>query len=357
MKIVPLFILLVSTIAHAAEVKRITPADFTGAKQPQAAVTEDGATYVAFGKESSIYVTRADAGDESPTEPVKVAELNKLALGMRRGPRIAVAGSDVVLTAISHGDGNLHSWRSVDSGKTWSRATMVNSVTNAAREGLHALAGDGKSKLFSVWLDLRNGKTELWSSVSNDGGERWEENRRVYKSPSGSICECCHPSVVINENGEIVVMWRNSVNGERDMYQCVSSDGGKSFSAAKKIGSGTWKLNGCPMDGGSVAANGEKVAYGWRRESRLFVTGNDRLSKETVFNETGTQPVVVVNGDGFSYLWQDGGHLYIKRTGSGPAEVLAKNAGYAASAWKAGKAVVVWEGADGIYMTDGGRAR
>lgn len=166
------------------------------------------------------------------------------------------------------------------------------------------------------------------------------------------ICECCHPSAMFKENGEIVVMWRNAVQGERDMYQCVSMDGGKSFSEAKKIGKGTWKLNACPMDGGSLAAIGEKVAYGWRREGWLFLTGSDGIASETILSETGTQPVVAVNGGGFSYLWQDGGNLYIKRTESSPAEVLAEKAGYAASAWQAGRLVVVWEGADGIYISE-----
>ena len=345
---------MMSLLVVRAELKPVTPAEFKGAKQPQITISEKGAVSVVFGKENGIYVCAAEDTGGKFNSPIKVGEVPKLALGMRRGPRVAVAGKFMTVTAISHAEGNLYSWFSKDEGKSWSAATTVNSVTNSAREGLHALAGDGKSKLFSVWLDLRNGKTELWSSVSNDGGVRWEKNRRVYKSPGGSICECCHPSAVIKENGEIVVMWRNSVNGERDMYQCVSTDGGKSFSEGKKIGTGTWKLNGCPMDGGSLGNSGEKVASAWRREARLFVTAGDRISNETILNETGTQPVVARNRDGFSYLWQDGGDLYIKTTESRPAEVLAQNAGYAASAWseKTRKSVIVWESSDGIYMTE-----
>ena len=344
---------MTSLLVASAELKPLTPAEFKGAKQPHITISQKGTLSVVFGKENGIYVCQSEDAGGKFRLPIKIGEVPKLALGMRRGPRVAVVGRFMTVTAISHAEGNLYSWVSTDEGKTWSRATTVNTVTNSAREGLHALAGDGKSKLFSAWLDLRNGKTELWSSVSNDGGERWEENCPVYKSPSGSICECCHPSAVFKENGEIVVMWRNTMNGERDMYQCESADGGKSFSEAKKIGSGTWRLNACPMDGGSVAASGEKVAYGWRREGRLFVTSSDRISTETVLNETGTQPVVVVNGEGFSYLWQEGGNLYIKEAESSPTELLAKNAGYAASAWseKARKSVIVWESGEGVYTT------
>ena len=70
--------------------------------------------------------------------------------------------------------------------------------------------------------------------------------------------------------------------------------------------------------------------------------------------ESGTHPVAVRNAMGFSYLWQDGGNLYWKSSGGSAAELFARNAGFAASAWspKDQKAFVVWEGADGIYISE-----
>src|SRR5687767_10969435 len=246
-----LLFLLISCAGNFGAEVRITGADFAGAKQPQIAISEEGKIYVTFGKEEKIYVTRSADGARFD-DPVQVGELSKLALGMRRGPRIAVIGRKVMVTAISHSAGNLYGWVSSNEGSSWGKPVIINSVTNSAREGLHALAGDGKSKLISVWLDLRNGKTELWSSFSSDGGEKWEENRQVYKSPDGTICECCHPSVAFGESGKIVVMWRNLLEGNRDMYRAESVDGGKTFGAVKKIGAGTWRLAACPMDGGSI---------------------------------------------------------------------------------------------------------
>ena len=57
----------------------------------------------------------------------------------------------------------------------------------------------------------------------------------------------------MDAQGRVAVMWRNWLNGSRDMFAALSSDGGKTFATAQKLGSGTWKLNGCPMDGGSIA--------------------------------------------------------------------------------------------------------
>ncbi len=46
------------------------------------------------------------------------------------------------------------------------------------------------------WLDLREKGTVLYASKSMDHGETWSKNILVYRSPDGSICECCHPSII-----------------------------------------------------------------------------------------------------------------------------------------------------------------
>lgn len=73
-----------------------------------------------------------------------------------------------MVTAISHASGDLYSWFSRDNGSSGPQARVINNATNSAREGLHALATDGNSKLIFAWLNLRNGNTEL--GVTGDGG-------------------------------------------------------------------------------------------------------------------------------------------------------------------------------------------
>ena len=88
-------------------------------------------------------------------------------------------------------------------------------MTDAAREGLHGFAAGPGNVLFAVWLDLRRdasseGGTKLYGTISRDGGQSWEKNVRVYASPDGTICQCCHPSVTIDAKGVLHVMWRNA---------------------------------------------------------------------------------------------------------------------------------------------------
>lgn len=353
MKALSLLLLLAFPLSASAlpEARRVTGPEFSEAKQPRIAISESGTIHITFGMGKAVFTTRSEDAGATFSEPIKVGELEKLALGMRRGPRIATAGQAVVITAISHADGELHSWRSVDRGRSWSNSVKINDAPKAAVEGLHDLASDGQMRVSAVWLDLRNGKTELWASASDDAGGTWDADTLVYRSPDGSICECCHPSVVFTPAGDIVVMWRNSLNGNRDMYHATSSDGGRIFSEAKKLGDEEWTLNACPMDGGNLAVNGEEIAYAWRRAGKLLFTTDP--GSEQVLAGSGTQPVVVRSPDEFIYAWQDQGNLFWRTSSMKERALLAPNAGFAASAWSNAqeKSFLVWEGQDGVFVT------
>ncbi|MDB6152553.1 MAG: glycosyl hydrolase, repeat-containing protein [Chthoniobacteraceae bacterium] len=322
----------------------IIPQELRGAIQPQVAMSPDGGVHVVFGKTTSIYYTGSKDGGATFSVPVRIADLPKLALGMRRGPRIAATESLLTVSAISHGNGNLYSWHSADHGTTWRAGqTILNDVPNSAREGLHAMAGNGTGLLATVWLDMRGTGMEIWSSVSHDGGAEWGPNRCVYKSPAGHVCECCHPNVAIDSQGRIAIMFRNWLDGSRDMYMVSSADGGLTFSSAQKLGAGTWKLDGCPMDGGALTFSAPgKIVSAWRREKTAFATGSNPDIEERLA-DSAAQPVVVAGDFGIAQIWQQDGGLMLRKGSATPVR-LAGGAIFAAAASVPGyKPMVVWE--------------
>jgi len=333
-------VVLLTTKIFAAPIE-ITPPELRGAVQPQVAVAPRGRIHVVFGKDNAIFHT-ASADGRGFSAPVKVGELDKLALRMRRGPRISATDKIIVVTAISHTEGNLHSWTSADGGATWKEGAKVNNADKSAREGLHSMAGDGKGFVFATWLDLRNTGTELWSAASRDGGATWGANTRVYQSPDGHIFECCQPSAAVDAQGHVAVMWRNWLGGSRDLYLTTSADGGKTFAAAQKLGTGTWKLNGCPMDGGAVAFNplGKPLAV-WRREKTVLVS--ETPATERRLSEAAAQPVVAY-GKGVAYLvWEQGSGLMLLRGSSAPVRFAEKAAAASIAATPDRGPIVVWE--------------
>jgi hypothetical protein len=331
--------LLAFTAIAGAKPVQAVPAEYTAAIQPQVALGDNGSIHLTFGQGGSVYYTRSKDG-VSFAQPVLVATLEKLALGMRRGPRVTVTKGLILITAISHADGNLHAWSSVD-GSKWRHQPQLNGTATSAREGLQALAGDGRGRVAAVWLDLRTGKTSLWGKFSQDGGAHWGEDQLVYASPEGPICQCCAPSVAFAPDGRIGIMWRNLLQGARDLYVTETTDG-KNFTPATKLGQGSWILNACPMDGGALAydADSHRLPV-WKRIRTVFTSEDS--SREQPIAEAAAQPVAAFIGIKPLIFWESKGALMI-RDGSASPRVYAAEAKSAAVSSKSDMAVIAFEG-------------
>lgn len=287
--------------------------------------------------DGEIFVARSDDGGASLKPAVKVATVPGLMLGMRRGPRIAAHGDTLTVTLVGS---ELVAYVSGDAGQSWLGPVTINDVATSAREGLHDLAVAPDGRLFVTWLDLRKGKTALWSAESTDGGRTWSKNAEVYRSPDKSICECCHPSALFDAEGNLAVMWRNSIEGSRDLWMATRAKGASAFGAAKKLGEGTWKLNACPMDGGKIVARGGgEFGAVWMRAGEVFASqaggGETKLGK-------GKQPVAVTQGKETAIFWQQEANLVsVGRPGEQPSLQAAEARFSSVVALPGGKGIVL----------------
>lgn len=140
-----------------------------------------------------------------------------------------------------------------------------------------------------------------------DQGKTWAKSELVYQSPDGSVCECCKPSIETDSEGNIVIMFRNNIDGSRDLHYTKSTDKGISFSVPQKLGSGTWKINGCPMDGGGLVSFGSNgVMSTWQREGIIY-TANSGQSEQML--GTGRAPSISGNPDNYSIVYIKGNEV------------------------------------------------
>jgi hypothetical protein len=319
-------------------------------RQPQSAVSSDGTVHVVYGAGDTVYYSRSTDGGATFSAPEKAFDCPNLYLGMRRGPRIATAKNSVVVTAIGGEagkgkDGDLMAWSRNDMGQ-WSGPFRVNDVDESAREGLHAMASSPSGVLWCSWLDLRTKGMKVYASRSTDGGKTWSPNVPVYQSPDGSVCECCHPSIVVGVDERPHVLFRNQLDGNRDMY-VISGNAQGDFTGAKLHGDANWALNRCPMDGGMLAVDSAgRVATAWRREEEVFVTTGGSEQKLG----PGKQPWMTFLGEKPLVLWveKNDGKLLSWR-GAGPSTVLADVARdpVVVSSGDGKKAFACWESVTG----------
>jgi hypothetical protein len=264
-------LLLISGILLSFSVtEEDTSLSIATAQQPQIAINSKGVIRIAFGRTDSIFCLTSLNNGQSFSTPAFVGKVPDMHLGMTRGPQIASSANLSMISSMDE-NGDIHSFILDDKTNIWKRASLVNDVRGSAPEGLMALAADESNNFYAVWLDTRKDKkNNIYFSSFSSRSRRWSSNTLVYSSPDEHVCECCKPSIAVH-GSKVAVMFRNWLNGSRDLYMSVSSDKGNRFDKAIKLGEGTWKLNGCPMDGGGLSFDDEgNIHTVWRREGSIY---------------------------------------------------------------------------------------
>jgi Cu/Ag efflux protein CusF len=299
--------------------------EFPAAAQPQLATATDGRVWLTYGSGKDIFVARSRDAGATFEAPVRVATLPALQLGMRRGPRLTAFGDHLVVTAMA---GDFFAFHSNDGGTTWSAPVRINDAPGATREGLHDLALAPDGRLFALWLDLRAGPMQLCAAESIDHGAIWSPNEVVYRAPAGPICTCCQPSARFNTRGDLCIMWRNDLDGARDMWSAVRPAGSTPFGPAAKLGQGTWPLKACPMDGGSLVPSGDAFTTLWQRDGAIFVARPGAPERRLAL---GKQPVAASTPTRTVAVWQQGSELWTTTLDRDAAPTLLAPAGRFAS--------------------------
>lgn len=314
-------------------------------KMPNMTTDKSNNVYIVYGTGDSIMYLSSTNEGKSFSSPSLIAVLPGLFASAMRGPQIAATDNGVIVTACTN-KGNIYSYKQQGLGK-WAKAMKVNDVDEAAKEALMGLSADGLN-VFTVWLAVKNSKGQsIYGAKSVDGGQTWRGNLLVYESPDSSVCECCKPSVAVKGN-DVYVMFRNWLNGKRDLYITRSSNVGKSFKQAQKLGTGSWKLNGCPMDGGGLAVNKNgEIQTVWRREGKIYadIPG----SAEIEIGEGRGCTLETINGKNV-YAWTENGEVVIINV-HGQKKVLGKGSQPVLKALNNEHIICVWENDKQIHAS------
>ncbi|HUQ67626.1 MAG TPA: sialidase family protein [Flavitalea sp.] len=330
------------TIANANE----SPTPLGGGQMP--AVTSDakGNLHLVYGLgDNLLYRYSSDKG-RTFSKPQLIATIKDLLDFATRGPQIAVTENGLSVLAPTK-VGNIWSFIKTGNGK-WIKTARINDVDSVNGEGFVALGSNGKSKLCAVWYDLRgNRRNKLYGSTSEDGGKTWSANSKVYSSPDTTICECCRTTLAMRGN-KVYVMFRNQLYGKRDLYVISSSDAGKTFGQPKKLGIGTWELNGCPMDGGDITITADgTVQTVWRRESKVFFCEPGK--PETAIGEGRSSTLESINGEP-AFAWITKGNV-ICLLPNGTSRNLGKGDSPVLKTINNKNLLCIWENEKQLYST------
>ena len=146
---------------------------------------------------------------------------------------------------------------------SWSDTITPHKDGVSAEHGFVSMLPVGNGNTLMSWLDGRNTKTEagygemtLRAGMFSARGEtlsEWELDARV--------CDCCQTSAAMSAAGPIIVYRDRSAEEIRDIYVTRYVNGDWTLPVA--IHDDQWEIAGCPVNGPSVAAQGNFVAVGW----------------------------------------------------------------------------------------------
>lgn len=181
---------------------------------------------------------------------------------------------------------NVNIARSKDGGKTWGKPIVPHLDNTQTEHGFVSLIPLADGRVGAVWLDGRNMKdkkdegdghtpssgsmTLRYAAIDADGklSDEAQLDERV--------CECCQTSAALTSEGAIAVYRDRSQTEVRDIYSVRQVNA--TWGAPRPVHSDNWEINGCPVNGPSVAADGRRVAVAW------FTEGGDQPRVKVAFS-------------------------------------------------------------------------
>ena len=248
------------------------------AAEPATAAAPDGSFYVAWvnhdAKQADVMLAHFNPEGAQQGAPVRVNRQQGVATAWRGDqPSIAVAADGAVyvlwtarVEANDKRGTEIYLSASNDRGQSFASEVKVNDDKGPTDHGMHSLAVAQDGRVYAVWLDERNvhepmpstkaeghhmeSNRDVYLSYSTDGGRTFSANRKV----ATEACPCCKTSLAIAADGTLYAGWRQVLPGSfRHIAVAASNDGGTTFSRPVIVSDDHWVLQGCPVSGPSLS--------------------------------------------------------------------------------------------------------
>ncbi|QIL19502.1 sialidase family protein [Thermomonas sp. HDW16] len=194
--------------------------------------------------------------------------------------------------------------RSRDGGMRWEQLTHVNDDGLDAEHGFAALWAAGTDRLGIAWLD---GRTQV-AAQGRDGKDEAQHgggatqlranafdmslNHGMDAVLDARACDCCQTDVAQTTKGPLLVYRDRSDDDIRDIAALRFENG--RWSASKPVHADGWKIEGCPVNGPAVTAQGNDAVVAWYSEA-----GGEaavRLARSADAGDTFAAPLIVDKG-------------------------------------------------------------
>ena len=249
-------------------------------REPDLSVTNDGRIVLSWVEklDANRYALKTAARDPSGwSAPRTVAEGDNWFINWADFPSV-IALKDGSLAAhwlVKSGSAtyayNVNIAFSKDGGRTWTKPLTPHLDNTPTEHGFVSLLPLNDGRLGAIWLDGRNMKDMKEDHDEEKPSAANMTLRYAAIDTAGTIsdeaqldervCECCQTSAALTSDGMIAVYRDRSANEVRDIYSVRQTNG--VWANPQVVYADNWQINGCPVNGPSVAASGRNAVVAW----------------------------------------------------------------------------------------------
>lgn len=281
-----------------------------GSAEPDLYTTSDGKIYLSWieplGKGHALrFSVRADGGWSAPKV---VATGDDWFINWADFPSIIAAPGGVLAahwlrkSGAGTYDYDVAVGRSLDGGTSWSSGATPYKDNTKGEHGFVSMLPWSGDDVLVVWLDGRHLAAEGASEGEHGQSAMMlrmaivdrTNQARDEASLDDRVCDCCQTSAALTTSGAVIAYRDRSDREIRDISTMRVLRDGRT-TEPRLVGEDSWEINGCPVNGPSLAADGNRVAVVW-------FTGADDLARVHVAfsddeGETFAPPIRIDDGD------------------------------------------------------------
>lgn len=196
---------------------------------------------------------------------------------------------------------NVNISTSKDGGRTWTTPLIPHRDNTQTEHGFVSLIPLTDGRLGAIWLDGRNMQNMKETDEHAPAPESMTLRYAAIDAAGNladeaqldeRVCECCQTSAAVTSAGPIAVYRDRSATEVRDIYIVRQVNG--TWITPQPVFADNWQINGCPVNGPSVVADGSRVAVAW------FSSVADNPRVKIAFSQdagaTFSQPIQVDDG-------------------------------------------------------------
>jgi hypothetical protein len=273
----------------------------SGSREPDLFVAGDGQLYMSWleplDEDETRFALRVATLEQAGWAQARtIAEGDNWVVNWADAPSIAAFadGSLAASWRVKNGGStyfsyDIHVAHSHDGGASWSSPIVPHADGTKTMHGLVSMLPWSDDSLLLAWLDARemtiipgegygsgtlSGEMTL-RMATIDTRDRISQQRLL----DARICSCCRTAAALTADGAVIAYRDRSEQEVRDI-SIVRFDNGR-WSEPRAVHEDGWEIDGCPINGPAIAADGRSLVVAW------FTAARDDPRVQAVFSNDG----------------------------------------------------------------------